>query len=73
MAGNHLKGWLLVLRDIKEAEMIVLLSLLVCIGGALVYALAANPKVGEMGRIAFGFGLLVFLFGADRVVALLSQ
>jgi len=53
--------------------MIVLLSLLVCIGGALVYALAANPKVGEMGRIAFGFGLLVFLFGADRVVALLSQ
>lgn len=54
--------------------MIVLLPLLVCIAGALIYALAANPKVAEMGRIAFGFGLLAFLLaGGDRVVALLSQ
>jgi Na+/phosphate symporter len=53
--------------------MLILLSLLVAVVGVLMYALAANPKVAELGRIAFGVGLLVFLFGAEQVVALLSR
>lgn len=54
--------------------MIVLLPLLVCIAGALIYALAANPKVAEMGRIAYGVGLLAFLLvGGDQVITLLSR
>lgn len=40
----------------------ILLPLLVCIIGLLVYALAANPKVQELGRLAYGCGLLVTLF-----------
>jgi Na+/phosphate symporter len=52
---------------------LILLSLLVAVVGVLMYALAANPKVAELGRIAFFCGLLVFLFGAEQVVALLSR
>lgn len=32
---------------------------LIALAGLLVYALAANAKVGEIGRIAFFCGLLV--------------
>lgn len=39
----------------------IVLSALVCIVGALMYALAANPKVSELGRISFFAGLLAFL------------
>lgn len=47
------------------------LPLLVCIAGALVYALAANPKLVEMGRLAFFAGMLAFLMlNAGRVVHL---
>jgi Na+/phosphate symporter len=53
--------------------MSILLSVLVAVIGILIYALAANPKVQEMGRIAFFCGLLVFLFGAEQVVALLGR
>jgi len=42
--------------------MIILIPLLACIVGVLVYALASNPKVQEMGRLAFGAGLLVTLW-----------
>lgn len=52
--------------------MIVGLSLLVCIVGLLVYVLSANPKVSEMGRIAFAMGLLVFLLQVREVVNLLG-
>ncbi len=41
--------------------MIIWLSLLVCVLGALCYALSNNPKIAEMGRLAFVSGLLVFL------------
>jgi hypothetical protein len=41
--------------------MYIYLSLLVAIVGALVYALSANPKVQELGRIACFCGLFVFL------------
>lgn len=53
--------------------MVVILPLLVAVVGVLVYALASNPKVQEMGRIAFFCGLLVFLLqGAQSVVTLLK-
>ncbi len=40
---------------------IAIVPLLVCILGALVYALAANPKASEMGRLAYFAGLFVTL------------
>jgi hypothetical protein len=39
----------------------ILLSLLVAVIGALIYALSANPKLNQMGLIAYGAGLLAFL------------
>jgi len=41
---------------------IILVSLIVCIIGALVYALAANPKAAELGRIAYFVGLLWLVY-----------
>lgn len=54
--------------------MAVLLSLLVAVVGVLMYALATNPKVAEMGRIAFFAGLMAFLLmGGTQVVALFQK
>lgn len=53
--------------------MIVLLSLLVALAGVLAYALSANPKVQELGRIAYFAGLFVFLLQAEQVVTLLGR
>lgn len=53
--------------------MIILLSVLVAIGGMLVYALAANPKTVELGRIAFFAGLLACLLHADELIHLFSH
>lgn len=41
--------------------MIIYLSLLVCIVGLLMYALCVNPKLAEIGRLAYACGLLAFL------------
>ena len=41
--------------------MVVWLSLLVCIVGALVYVISTRAKFSELGRLAFFAGLLVFL------------
>lgn len=43
--------------------LVILLSLLVCIVGGLVYLLARPPgsRVGELGRLAFLAGLIVTL------------
>ena len=41
--------------------MIIYLSLLVAVIGLLAYALSANGKVQEIGRISFFAGLLTFL------------
>ena len=41
--------------------MIIYLSLLIAVIGILVYALSANPKFQEIGRLAYGCGLLSFL------------
>lgn len=52
--------------------MVILIApVLAAIVGALVYALSANPKASELGRIAFACGLLVSLFvAATQVVRL---
>lgn len=42
--------------------LIAWLALIVCIIGALAYALSSNPKIAEMGRIAYGVGLGVTLW-----------
>jgi Na+/phosphate symporter len=41
--------------------MIIYLSLLVAVVGLLMYALCANPKLQEIGRISYGVGMLAFL------------
>lgn len=51
--------------------MIILLSLLVCVLGLLAYALSANPKITEVGRLAFACGLLAFLLQDDKLLTLL--
>jgi len=48
--------------------MVILLPLLVCIVGLLMYALAANPKLVEIGRIMFWVGLLACLLGSGSAV-----
>jgi Na+/phosphate symporter len=53
--------------------MSIYISLLVSLAGLIVYGLSANHKVQEMGRIAFGVGLLVFLLNFPRVVAVLGR
>lgn len=44
--------------------MAIYLSLLVSLIGALMYALSANPKLVELGRLMFATGLLAFLLVA---------
>ena len=46
--------------------LIAVIPLVVLIVGLLAYALAANPKVQEIGRIAYSCGLLVLLFVLAR-------
>lgn len=49
--------------------MIAIIPLLACIVGLLVYVLAANAKVVEVGRALFWCGLLVTLFTvASKVI-----
>jgi hypothetical protein len=43
--------------------MIIVFPLLVSVIGLLMYVLAGNPKVVEIGRIMFWTGLLAFLLG----------
>ncbi len=42
----------------------MILQLIVLVVGLLMYALAANPKLVEVGRVMFWTGLLSFLMGA---------
>lgn len=51
--------------------MLVYFSLLVSIIGLIAYFAATNPKVQEVGRIAYAFGLLVFLWNFQHVVSVL--
>ncbi len=52
----------------------IFLPLLVCVIGVLVYALSANPKLQEMGRLAYFAGLWVFLIQVgSHMVSLLGK
>jgi Na+/phosphate symporter len=42
--------------------LIAIIPLLILVVGLLMYALAANPKVQEAGRIMFFCGMLVITF-----------
>lgn len=52
--------------------MIILLPLLIALIGVLMYALCANPKLQEVGRIMFFCGLLAFLLKDAPLVTLLK-
>ena len=53
--------------------MLIALSLLVAVIGLFVYAFASNAKIAELGRIAWGCGLLAFLLtGAGPLINLLG-
>jgi Na+/phosphate symporter len=49
--------------------MVIVLPLLIAIIGLLMYALSANSKLVEIGRIMFFAGLLAFLLGAGPVIS----
>lgn len=54
--------------------MFIYLSLLVAIVGLLMYGLAGNAKLQEIGRLAYFAGLLAFLLKASEpVVSLLGR
>jgi hypothetical protein len=54
--------------------MIIALSLLVAVIGVLMYALAANPKLQEIGRISYAAGLLSFLLtGAEQLIKIIGK
>jgi Na+/phosphate symporter len=54
--------------------MIIALDLLVALAGVLLFALCANSKLQEIGRIAFFCGLLAFLMtGGGAMVNLLRR
>jgi hypothetical protein len=40
-----------------------IIQIIICVAGVLMYALASNPKVTEIGRIMFWTGLLSILLG----------
>lgn len=49
--------------------MLIALSLVVCIIELLMYALAGNPKVVNIGQIMFACGLLAFLLSWPTWIA----
>lgn len=54
--------------------MIVFFPLLVALIGVLMYALSANPKLVEIGRIMFWTGLLAFLLSfGEHSISLLGK
>lgn len=53
--------------------MVITLDLLVLLVGLLMYVLSKEPKINEIGRIMFAFGLLALLLGADKIVALVTR
>jgi Na+/phosphate symporter len=48
----------------------ILLPVLVLLVGVLMYALSANPKLQEIGRIMFAMGLLAALFRVGPMLKL---
>ncbi len=42
--------------------LVAIVPLVACVIGLLMYALCANPKLQEIGRLTFGAGMLALLF-----------
>ena len=54
--------------------MSIYLSLLVSLIGVLMYALCVNPKLQEIGRIAYAMGLLAFLLtGIQEIIKVVGK
>jgi hypothetical protein len=53
--------------------MLILLALLVCVIGLLMYALSANPKLVTIGLHMFWVGLLAFLLEDAQVINLFHR
>ena len=51
--------------------LLIITPLLVCLVGLLMYVLASNPKVAELGRIMFAVGLFVCMLGLGAARAAL--
>lgn len=51
--------------------MILTVPLVVAVIGALAYALAANGKLAELGRIAYAAAMFALMFGAGGALHLL--
>jgi hypothetical protein len=59
-------------NETEENTVIIYFSLLVAIAGVLMYALCVNPKLAEIGRLAFACGLLAFLLtGVQHLVSVI--
>jgi hypothetical protein len=58
--------------DFKEFAMLIYFPLLVAVIGVLMYALCANPKLAEVGRIMFWTGLLAFLLGGRYLLTVVK-
>lgn len=52
--------------------MIVYLPLLFALIGVLMYALCANPKLAEIGRLMFACGLLAFLLTSSHLLTVIK-
>jgi hypothetical protein len=48
--------------------LVIALPLVVALVGLLMYALSSNPRLVEIGRIAFACGLLALLLGVGPVL-----
>jgi Na+/phosphate symporter len=53
--------------------MVIYVSLLAALIGLLMYALCANPKLQEIGRILFFSGSLSFLLQSARLTEILPR
>ena len=53
--------------------MIIYLSLLVCLVGAVLYVFTANSKLQELGRLSFFAGLLAFLLSVTRSISIVAR
>jgi hypothetical protein len=49
--------------------MIILLPIVICVVGLLLFMLSTQPKVAEVGKIMFWTGLLVTLFSGGPLIA----
>jgi hypothetical protein len=47
----------------------IIIAIIVAVVGLIMYVLATNPKITEVGRIMFWTGLLSFLLGGGPTAA----